>query len=409
MMSTCGKPLITRVAVVLIGGLLLIAAAAPVTAQPGSTASSGVAQGSPRPASPAPSGAPPDASPSATAGDVEFVLSRMTLPDGLPKGSLRSVVAGGPGFIAVGGGGADGQPTRPLILTSTDGVAWASVDLGNAGSPGDLEQVVAFPGGYAAVGGFGGTDGQDAVALVSQDGLHWRRSHDHDLRSTQMLGVADWADGLFAVGTVNDFEAIGFTSADGLAWKRVPVPGGYTPGAVAAADGLLVVLGSFGVIADSEPVIATSTDMKHWTQRTLGIGGFLEKADVSGKRIVAAGGDINQLTGEERGVLVYSSTAGKRWVQLPETAPNHSRFAGLSTAGPTIAFGTQVNAAGVGRPAAWITRLGVDWQPIPASSNGRGDIFDFVPFPDRPGGIAVGGAGSAADTPAIWRIAPAGG
>jgi hypothetical protein len=108
-------------------------------------------------------------------------------------------------------------------------------------------------------------------------------------------------------------------------------------------------------------------------------------------------------------VLVYSPDAGKRWVQLPETAPIHSQFEGVSTAGPTIAFGTQVNAVGIGRPAAWITRFGVDWQRIASTSNGRGDIFDFAPFPDMPGGIAVGGAGSAADTPAIWRIAPAGG
>ena len=404
-MSTSASPRDSRTRAILVACCLLAAtAAAPVMAQGGSPGPSEVAPTSVAPVSQTPAGATP--------GSAELVLSRVTLPDGLPKVPLTSVIAGGPGYIAVGGGAPqDGGPSQPLILTSADGVAWTTVGLGGVGDPGYLDDVVAFPGGFAAVGSGGGTDGQDAVALVSPDGLQWRESHDHDLRGTQMVGVAAWADGLFAVGIINEFDPIGFTSTDGRAWTRVPVPGRFTPDSVAAAEGLLAVVGTAGVIADGQPVIATTTDLNDWTRRKLKFGGVLREADVLGKHIVAAGVDLNVLSGEDRGVLVYSPDAGQRWIQLPETAPIHSGFEGISTAGPTIAYGTQLDADLIGHPAAWITRFGVDWQRLRTSraAKGRGDIFDFVPFPDRPGGIAVGGAGAASGSPAIWVIGPAGG
>ena len=200
-MSTSASPRVSRTRATLVACCLLAAtAAAPVMAQGGSPGPSEAAPASLAPASQPPAGATP--------GSAELVLSRVTLPDGLPKVPLTSVIAGGPGFIAVGGGGPeDGGPSQPLILTSADGVAWTTVDLGGVGDPGYLDDVVAFPGGYAAVGSGGGTDGQDAVALVSPDGLQWRESHDHDLRGTQMVGVTAWADGLFAVGIINELRS----------------------------------------------------------------------------------------------------------------------------------------------------------------------------------------------------------
>jgi hypothetical protein len=396
------RPQITRIGAALVAGSLLVSTAVgPVVAQTGSPPPSGTEVASPAPSATAP-------------GSTGPVMTALTLPDGLPAGELYSVIAGGPGFIAVGVGRPDdGGSFQPSILTSADGVAWATVDLGGVGSPGALNDVVAFPGGYAAVGGGGGPDGTDAVALVSADGLGWQAAKDRDLKGTQLVGVTAWADGLFAVGcTGNDLCApIGFTSPDGLAWTRVPVPGEFAPDSVVAADGLLVVVGRSGIADESGPVISTTTDLARWTERAMKFGGSLGEAEVQGKHIVVAGGLEDFLTGASNGVVVYSPDGGKRWVQLPDTTPPDSWFEGISTAGPTIAFGWQTTADGVRHPAAWITRVGADWQRVrpAAGAKGEGMIHDFVSPAGGSGGIAVGETGSAAVAPAIWRIDLTGG
>ena len=394
-MSRSARPQITRIGAALVAGSLLVSTAVgPVVAQTGSPPPSGTEVAGPAPSATAPGSAGP-------------VMTALTLPDGLPTSALYSVIAGGPGFIAVGGGSDGVGPSRPSILTSADGVAWATVDLGDVGSPGYLDDLVAFPGGYAAVGGGGGADGTDAVALVSADGLAWRAAKDRDLKGTTMAGVTAWADGLFAVGCAGTdlCKPSGFTSPDGLAWTRVPMPGAFAPDSVVAADGLLVVVGRSG-IADGGPAISTTTDLARWTQRTMKFGGKLGEAQIQGKHIVVAGGLDDFLTGASNGVVVYSPDGGKRWVQLPDTTPPDSWFEGISTAGPTIAFGWQTTADGERHPAAWITRVGADWQRVrpAAGAEGIGMIHDFVSLADGSGGIAVGETGSGLGTPAIWRI-----
>jgi hypothetical protein len=91
--------------------------------------------------------------------------------------------------------------------------------------------------------------------------------------------------------------------------------------------------------------------------------------------------------------------------------PLNSSFEAISVAGPTLGFGSILdNEEGV-QAGAWMSRVGADWTRIPSQSGRHdlGEIRDFVPATDGPGGIAVGGAGAVRELPGIWTIAAAGG
>jgi len=178
------------------------------------------------------------------------------------------------------------------------------------------------------------------------------------------------------------------------------------PNAVASGDGLLVVMGVSSAIADGRPVISTTRDLTTWTRRELGWEGSLGPAVIDGDDIFAAGTMVDQ-DGDIlfRGVAVFSPNAGRRWVRLPLTAPPGSTFAGLSMDGPVITVGSRENPQLQALPGAWYSRLGVDWTRIRGvPSSVLGSVTDFAAFPDRPGGIAVGGTSEMGDESAIWVI-----
>jgi hypothetical protein len=341
-------------------------------------------------------------------------MTAVTLPAALPRARLNAVTAGGPGFVAVGATEPeDVGPVDTLILTSPDGATWAPVALGDLAQVGTLSDVVAVPAGLVAVGlEWVSDERKDAVAVASADGLTWQASTDRDLRDAYMTSVTAWGDGVAAVGCVlldpDDLcsRPVVWTSTDGLEWDRfrIPVAAGE-PNVVASGDGLLVILGISAIIADGRPVITTTRDLATWTRRELGFYGALGSAVVDGDRIVAAGTDVDA-PGDvgRRGVVVYSPNAGRRWVRLPATAPAESEFAGISIGEEVITYGSRENADQRSLPAAWTSRIGVDWDRLRGSGSGLGSVADLVAFPDRPGGIAVGGTGSRGDVPAVWLI-----
>ncbi|MFN8520179.1 MAG: hypothetical protein U0667_12480 [Chloroflexota bacterium] len=394
--------------VVGMAALGLLVASGAVSAQGGSPSASPSAE-------PSASVAPSDADAplwGEAARDLRMTL--VTLPSGLPAARLNAVAIGGPGYVAVGATEPEEVgPVDTLVLGSIDGVAWTAADLGELAQAGTLDDVVAGPGGLVAVGStWTSTGRQDAIALVSTDGLVWRASTDPDLRTAWMAGVALWGDGMVAVGCRLSSDGLcaapsAWTSTDGLEWDRVSMPAtAGDPDAVASGDGLLVVMGVSSAIADGSPVVSTTRDLSTWTVRELGFGGGLSSATVDGDHIIAAGTLVDQ-DGDVlfRGVVAYSPNAGGRWVRLPLTAPAGSRFSGVSVAGPVIAYGSREAADLSAVPASWVGSTAVDWnrvRGVPAQA--RGEVSDFVPFADRPGGIAVGATGERGDEPAIWVI-----
>jgi hypothetical protein len=178
------------------------------------------------------------------------------------------------------------------------------------------------------------------------------------------------------------------------------------PNAVASGDGLLVVMGVSSAIADGRPIISTTRDLSSWTRRALAFEGRLGPAVITGDQVFAAGTLVDQ-DGDVlfRGTVVFSPNAGRRWVRMPLTAPAGSSFDGLSMDGPVIAFGSREGADLQVSPAAWYSRLGVDWTRIRGvRSSVQGFVSDFAAFPDRAGGIAVGGVGEAGGGTAIWLL-----
>ena len=169
---------------------------------------------------------------------------------GAASSSMSAVVAGGPGFVAVGG-----YDDHAAVWTSVDGLTWSRVPhdeevFGGEGGEWMADVTVGGPG-LVAVGGERvctdtevpgredpSTTCEDGNAAVwtSVDGLTWSRvPHDEAVfggaDSYAMSGVTAGGPGLVAVGvagalevenqSVGDDDAAVWTSADGLTWSRV--------------------------------------------------------------------------------------------------------------------------------------------------------------------------------------------
>lgn len=189
--------------------------------------------------------------------------------------SMHSVIAGGPGLVAVGGDWLDGEGGRATVWTSVDGITWSRVPhdeavFGDAG----LSSVTAGGPGLVAVGSAGfEEDGPIAAVWTSEDGVTWSRvAHDEAIfgegegppgsGGSEMSGVAATGNGVVAVGS--EFvrnatlpydgwvtAAAVWTSADGVEWSRVPHdesvfeaqlrPEALMNGAAAGGSGVVVV------------------------------------------------------------------------------------------------------------------------------------------------------------------------
>lgn len=107
-------------------------------------------------------------------------------------GVMQSVVAGGPGFVAVGTGS-----NGAASWTSPDGTTWTRAPDSPSLDDGAMHGVAAGPGGLVAVG----FDGSGAIAWHSNDGITWSRDPTGpDFAGAQALSVAALGDRFVAVG-----------------------------------------------------------------------------------------------------------------------------------------------------------------------------------------------------------------
>lgn len=174
-----------------------------------------------------------------------FNWSRATLPD--PGLGIMGLVAGGPGFVAVGSSESvdgDAMPgAHSGIWTSVDGTIWARVPDGPIFANALINAVVTGGPGLIAVGST--IDAVDVNGVfvpaiwTSTDGLTWTReatpadpnpwtSVAGTLQGRIMSNLVATPDGFVAVGTefgltpMNFHRAAVWTSRDGRAWSRVP-------------------------------------------------------------------------------------------------------------------------------------------------------------------------------------------
>lgn len=181
--------------------------------------------------SPAPSGSPGPAT-----------WTAFGLPDPRPEEIqgevVNDVVAGGPGFVAVGRSYPAGDLEQwdenqwtPAIWTSVDGATWALAEDVEALGPADLRAVAAGPGGrLVAVGYPNDALGPDEVAptgvgiWLSADGIHWEAVRALDADVYGFADVIGTDEGWLVAGHIDD--GVGptiFTSSDLENWTVEPL------------------------------------------------------------------------------------------------------------------------------------------------------------------------------------------
>ncbi len=238
------------------------------------------------------------------------------------------IVAGGPGFVAVGAVGDPSVPTRSghtrtfaAVWTSADGTDWEPVphDAAIFGGEVDhrMEGVTVGGPGLVAVGG-----GEGAAVWTSVDGFTWERvPHDE-----AVFGSGDWmasvtagGPGLVAVGR-DGGRGVVWTSVDGSVWTRVPdddsvfEAGSWLWDVASAGPGLVAV----GRSGDSRPAIWTSVDGLSWSrvphdESLFASGGWISGVVAGGPGVVAVGSAVE---GSEV-AAVWTSANGIDWVRVP--------------------------------------------------------------------------------------------
>jgi len=190
--------------------------------------------------------------------------------------AMHSVVAGGPGFVAVGVDNRDAD-SDAAVWTSPDGWTWTRVvhDEAIFGGP-DMQAMSAVASGPLGVVAVGeDVPGWRAAVWFSPDGLTWTRvPHDESLFGSpaypvisDVVAVGDrfWAVGSAALSG-SDVAAV-WISSDGVTWERVPhdedafgiIRRRMT--AIASFSGGLVAV---GIAAGGRAIVWTSQDGTDW-------------------------------------------------------------------------------------------------------------------------------------------------
>jgi len=304
----------------------------------------------------------------------------------------RSVVAGGPGFVAVGAAETDlpglvtpiGVLPRPVpvVWTSTDGRQWAPGTIDSAPFEfGEIDDVAVGGPGLIAVGEVWDADRLRGPAVwTSPDGLTWTVLPGDPLgidREPSAMTVAAGDGGAVAIGLSTPVDAAGpgptraWWSADGLGWERVAdidsFDDGSSPAEVVSFGSGFVMVGSRGArvaLAWSSPDGRTWTDplvlpVREVTDSTIVLG-----MGTDGSVLIAFGDDVvfgegtEPATGE---ISVWMSLDGTVWEQVPPESLRNDAMA--NGAGPLGLVRTQDGWTLLGRavdPATDAT-VGVAW------------------------------------------------
>jgi hypothetical protein len=297
-----------------------------------------------------------------------------------PIGTVEAVIAGGPGFIAVGRGCVGDEPTcEAVVWTSIDGTSWQRVPASDAlqtdvynptsGPVIGMFDITIGGSGFVAIG-YAARPTMQATTWFSPNGITWERDPLGAAGTTRLNAVA-WdgqqyiavgedrsgLDGTLASIRTATARAAVWTSPDGRTWTRVPhTPvfdvGGYIdtmedPDGGGMSD---IVAGPGGMVAvGSECTSAGACQPAAWT--TGGTGAWMRVADLpasSGRlRSVAASGSGYVAVGAGPSAILYSAD-GQSWhaVQSPPSTDLQSvtrigdRFVAAAATGPETVWGS---------------------------------------------------------------------
>jgi len=203
----------------------------------------------------------------------------------LARGYTYSATAGGPGLVVAGTENEAGTTTLEdgsgwadddaAVWLSADGYTWTRIEDEALGGPMDqwISAVTAGGPGLVAVGG-GGSGIDDTLApngavWVSADGYTWTRIVDDAVfAGVRFSSVAAGPGGLVAVGGGWDDYGMGsaFVSEDGYTWTPVETGEGYVGSVTAGGPGWVAA----GLAEDSETgavcAVWVSEDAQAWTR-----------------------------------------------------------------------------------------------------------------------------------------------
>ena len=334
---------------------------------------------------------------------TELRWRRVEMP-GLSGGYqwFDSLVAGGPGLIAVGSPRGEFEA---FAWTSEDGVEWLPATIGVAPNSAWAFDVTAGGPGYVAVG---------SGIWASSDGEQWTNANVADPIIGELRAVTVGGPGLVAVGTLHLNRASIYTSSDGLTWSPIPEDG--APAAPYESEITDIVAGGPGLVAVGHSgltaAVWTSSDGFEWTRvphdpevfgkdseetELLGIA-----ADAAG--FVAVGGISDNAMG------VWKSTDGVNWSVVPLDPevmnPSHSLTTIVSTEQGFIVGGD----GGGGDAGAWFSPDGFSWTRLETGDALGGPGYqvmsDITVFDDRL--VAVGWEiDGNDDSEVVWIAEPA--
>lgn len=302
--------------------------------------------------------------------------ARSDLDDGDGLASVASAGARRPGLLVVVGtvtsrlGDRDGR-----IWTSRDGATWSAATVPAIG-PGDqsLTSVAGGPLGFVAAG----VDGPVPAVWTSPDGLVWARVRGPFLASERVEGVAVGPQGAVAVGTITtsgDLDGMAWFSADGKAWRTVPLgPAGFTGRTPQAVHAVTATGSGFVAVGDDSngerrvAVAWTSADGIIWQRQppsdlvvSSGSTAGVTVTDVAGSGpLIAVGGSVS--------VQLWGSPDGRSWSRQdpPEDPTGSAAASRAATDGRTILVST--GRLWLRGPAGGWTEVGADTSVFPRTA-----------------------------------------
>jgi hypothetical protein len=298
------------------------------------------------------------------------------------------------------------------IWSSRDGRSWTQVvdasalnanrsPEGAIGQLGQLTDVIAGGPGYVAVGQADDPATQRAVAAVwtSTDGRHWVRAPSPALApptppipdgvETPVQGyiqsVSDGGPGLVAVGGVFSgafsgrelvtapYDPAVWTSSDGAHWSRVDtgsVFGSRTGASPLLSLSVVTEHGHQLVLAATDRAttsIFESRDGSHW-RRTASVPGTISQLTTFRDVLVAVGSQGGAATGTSQRGVVWTSTDGVHWRQAMASAPAVlAKYTGVASTGSSIVV---VGYRGAGEPvedgAMVVSADATHWMAVPS-------------------------------------------
>ena len=252
---------------------------------------------------------------------------------GLPAVSLTGrgllLLAGGLLLLGLAAGAIALSHPTPSLRWLTD-ARWESVSLptpsGAAANRVSPEGIVAFRGGYVAVGGASGPDGwgsADDIGAIwhTAPGAQWHLVEAPGMAGASVHGVATDGQRLVAVGErVTDLNAAGFSvgaawsSEDGETWTLATGGPAWFAGPIAYSAGTFVAIGGGAPAGSCQCVLWTSADGATWRQTTFIPEQLVHHLRVTSRGLVVMGGG-GYRKGDEG--MSYVSTDGVTWHRSP--------------------------------------------------------------------------------------------